>query len=100
MMPSDSDAQQYVKEKSDQLVASAMASKVRGVVDNWEAERRGKAAVARGAILGLLLLIAVSALCAFLVSYSGGLVFLGGFVIWVIFVGVLIWRNLGSRRDR
>lgn len=98
MTPSDSDAKEYVQEKPDRLVACAMASKVRGTVSDWEAERTGKAAVVRGALLGLSLLLGVSVLSGLLAPLAGGFVLLGGFLAWAVFVGVLIWRNLGARR--
>lgn len=98
MSQDDAEVQEFVRERSQRMMRSALLVRVRGIANLWQREEQGKSRVVRGAVRGALLLVAFTALVAMWEPAYSPHAFLAGFLAWVAYFVVLIGRHLGTRR--
>jgi len=94
----DRETQAFVEQQSKRMMSFAMYRRLKTVVDLWVHDERGKARVAAGALYGLIVLLAVLVLSAFVFPTYGALALVIGFPAWIVLVVILIRKHLGAPR--
>lgn len=95
MSSEDSESGDFVQHRSGRMMSFAVYRKLKAVVDSWEREERGKARVATGALIGLVLWLCLLAGSALLLPAHAVLISIAGFLVWIGFVAGLIRKHLG-----
>jgi hypothetical protein len=96
MSQENDDAGALVERQSKHMMSFAIYRKLKGVVDSWNREERGKARVVAAALVGLGLWFALVVASAFFLSAYSVLISIAGFLVWIGFVAVLMRKHLGT----
>jgi hypothetical protein len=91
----EAEADEYVRSKTDRMLAFPIYSRLRAIVSSWDREERGKAKIVAGAAVGFVVLGLVAVLFGTWRPEYAGYSFVLGFPVWVGFVLWLMFRHLG-----
>jgi len=98
MSPKDPDTHTFVEHRSRRMMSFAIYHKLKSLSDGWNREERGKAKVAAGAIVGLLVLFSLIVVGVRVLARDAIFLVPIGFVAWLVLIVVLIRKYLGAKR--
>jgi hypothetical protein len=93
----EEETNEYVRAKTDRMLAPPIYRRLRAIVSSWDREERGKARVIAGAGIGFVALALVATLFGAWRPEYAGYSFVLGFPFWVALVSWLMYRHLGRR---